>query len=54
MQLGHRNKIIEGQIGVVSLKNNSLVLASSRGLIVNYPIYGSSIQPDDMGYLDPI
>jgi hypothetical protein len=54
VQLGHRNKIIEGQIGVVSLKNNSLVLASSRGLIVNYPIYGSSIQPDDMGYLDPI
>lgn len=36
-----------GQIGAVSIKNQSVVIASSGGSVAHFPIQGSRIQPDD-------
>jgi hypothetical protein len=42
-----RGQIIEGAIGCISIKTDSIVIVSQQGLIARYPIKGSSIQPDD-------
>lgn len=41
------SQVIEGQIGAMSVAANSLVLASSRGWLRQYPLVGARIQPED-------
>ena len=41
VDLGLRSDIIDGQIGVISVKSNSIVIASSKGVIAHYPLVGA-------------
>ena len=34
-----------GAIGTMSIKNNSVVVGNSNGMVVQYPITGSEVQP---------
>lgn len=43
VELGTRGEVIDGEVGVISIKNNSVVIASSRGLISHYPLVGAQI-----------
>jgi len=47
VDIGTRGEVIDGEVGVISIKNNSIVIASSRGVISHYPLVGAQIQPDD-------
>lgn len=38
---------MNGQIGTISVKNNCVVLSSSSGMIVKYPIQGGKILPPE-------
>lgn len=38
-----RGRIIEGAIGCISIKTDSVVIVSQQGLIARYPIKGSNI-----------
>lgn len=38
---------MQGQIGTISAKNNSVVLSSSNGVIVKYPIVQGKIYPPE-------
>jgi hypothetical protein len=42
-----RGRVINGSIGGISIKNQSIVIASQDGEIKRYPITGSSVQPED-------
>lgn len=49
-ELGTRGQIIErsyAPIGVISIKNNHVVVGNSDGMIAAYPIHGSSLYPAD-------
>lgn len=39
------NKITQGEIGVISIANNSVVVGSSDGTVAHYPILGGQISP---------
>lgn len=43
VDLGMRSDIIEGEVGVISVKSNSIVIGSSRGIVAYYQIIGSQI-----------
>lgn len=47
-ELGMINKITKGEVGVISIANNSVVLGSSDGSVAHYPILGGQISPQDM------
>ena len=47
VDLGTRGQVLNGQIGAISVKNNLVVLASSSGIVAQYPLVGSNVQPDD-------
>ena len=34
----NRHGVIDGQIGVISIQNNSIVIGSSRGMLARYPL----------------
>lgn len=40
-----RGKILDGEIGVVSVKSQSVVIGSSKGTLMYYPIEGACVQP---------
>ena len=52
IDLGTRGIVIDGQIGCISIKNNSIVIASSMGQVAHYPLIGSSMQPSDPDMID--
>lgn len=39
--------MIDGQIGTLSFKNDTVVIGSSQGIIAHYPITNTSVQPED-------
>ena len=43
IDVGTRGSLIDGQIGCISIKNNSIVIASSMGQVAHYPVNGSQI-----------
>lgn len=47
VDVGTRGEVIEGEVGVLSLKSSSMVIASSQGVISHYPLVGAQIQPVD-------
>ena len=47
VDFGARGEVIEGQVGAISIKNNSIVMASSGGCLCHYPLVGAQIQPED-------
>jgi len=47
VDLGMRQQVIQGQVGVVSIKNGSVVMGTSAGIIAHYLINGSNVQPED-------
>jgi hypothetical protein len=47
VDLGMRQRVIQGQVGVVSIKNGSVVMGTSSGIIAHYVINGSNVQPED-------
>lgn len=50
MDLPGRSIVLDGgEIGALSIKNNCVVLGSSKGKLMQYPIVGSQVQPTDMG-----
>lgn len=42
-----RGRVISGAIGSISIKNESVVIASQDGEVLRYPITGSIVLPDD-------
>lgn len=46
IDVGTRGSVVDGQIGVISIANNFVVIGSSRGMLARYPL-GPSCQPDD-------
>lgn len=56
VDLGMRQQVMYndfGAIGTMSIKNNSVVVGNSNGMVVQYPITGSEVQPQDRDQLDP-
>ena len=47
IEFGNKKFIMQGQIGTSSAKNNSVVLSSSTGVIVKYPIVLGNIYPPE-------
>lgn len=47
VDFGARGEVIDGQVGAISIKNNSIVMASSAGCLCQYPLHGAEIQPED-------
>jgi hypothetical protein len=48
VDIGMRQQVMYndfGAIGTMSIKNNSIVIGNSNGLVVQYPICGSEVQP---------
>ena len=42
------SKLTKGEIGVINIINNSIVLGSSDGTVAHYPILGGQISVQDM------
>jgi hypothetical protein len=47
IEFGNKKFIMQGQIGTISARNNSVVLSSSTGVIVKYPIVLGNIYPPE-------
>lgn len=47
IEFGNKKYIMQGQIGTISARNNSVVLSSSTGVIVRYPIVLGNIYPPE-------
>jgi hypothetical protein len=47
IEFGNKKFIMQGQIGTISARNNSVVLSSSNGVIVKYPIVLGNIYPPE-------
>jgi len=47
VDIGTRGEVIDGEVGAISIKNGSIVIASSGGVVSQYPIVGTQIQPED-------
>jgi len=47
LNFGQKSHIMNGQIGTISVKNNFVVMSSSTGMIVKYPIQGNKILPPE-------
>lgn len=47
IQFGNKKYIMQGQIGTICARNNSVVLSSSTGVIVKYPIVQGNIYPPE-------
>jgi hypothetical protein len=47
IEFGNKKYIMQGQIGTISARNNSVVLSSSTGMIVKYPIVLGNIYPPE-------
>ena len=45
IDVANRGKILDGEIGVVSVKSQSVVIGNSKGTLMYYPIEGHQIQP---------
>jgi len=49
VDVGTRGQVIDGEVGCLSIKNSTVVMASSRGLVAHYQITGTQVQPEDRG-----
>lgn len=49
LNFGQKSHLIKGQIGTIVVKNNSVVMAGSDGMICKYPISGSRVLPPEDG-----
>jgi len=54
VDIGTSGEIIDGAIGAISVKSGSIVIASSRGVISQYPLVGTQIQPEDIDMVTEI
>ena len=44
--------MVNGEIGTISIKNNSIVVGSNQGKVIRYAIIGSQIYPEDIDMVD--
>jgi hypothetical protein len=50
-ELGMISKVAKGEVGVINIANNSIVVGCSDGTVAHYPILGGQISLQDMDTL---